>query len=302
MIQFLKKILFFSLPVIFGCVFLEYSLRKIPNDYSKKSEYLTKHASSINTLFLGNSHIYYGINPIYIKRNSYNASYVSQSFDLDLAILNKFEKNWDSLKYIAISVDYFGLFRKLSTGVENWRLRDYQLNYGIGDSNDWSMKTELIGNFRHALLKFLRFYIQHQKLVTTTDLGWGTGYSFEKRQDLVQTGISASKKHLKINNISFESNIISLNKIIEFAKTHHIKVLLLTLPAYQSYSTLLNTSQLNLTEQTALSLVRQNKNVTYYNLMNDTDFVDKDFYDADHLNEFGAKKLTLKIDSLLFTY
>jgi hypothetical protein len=39
--------------------------------------------------------------------------------------------------------------------------------------------------------------------------------------------------------------------------------------------------------------------VKYLNLLTDKAFDEKDFYDADHLNEIGAKKFTLKIDSLI---
>ena len=37
----------------------------------------------------------------------------------------------------------------------------------------------------------------------------------------------------------------------------------------------------------------------YYNFLTDKSFIAEDYYDADHLNEIGAKKLTLKIDSII---
>ena len=40
-------------------------------------------------------------------------------------------------------------------------------------------------------------------------------------------------------------------------------------------------------------------NVTYQNFLLDSSFSAIDFYDADHLDEIGAKKLTSKIDSLI---
>ena len=47
------------------------------------------------------------------------------------------------------------------------------------------------------------------------------------------------------------------------------------------------------------SLITESSNTFYYNLLTDASFNEIDFYDADHLNKIGAKKLTQKIDSLL---
>ena len=40
----------------------------------------------------------------------------------------------------------------------------------------------------------------------------------------------------------------------------------------------------------------QYENAVYYNLLTDSAFVANDYYDADHLNEIGAKKLTKLLD------
>jgi hypothetical protein len=40
-------------------------------------------------------------------------------------------------------------------------------------------------------------------------------------------------------------------------------------------------------------------NVTYQNFLLDSSFSAIDFFDADHLNEIGAKKLTSKLDTLI---
>ena len=90
-----------------------------------------------------------------------------------------------------------------------------------------------------------------------------------------------------------------LNKIVEFAKNKGIKVLLFTPPAYKSYVDNLDSTQLNTTINAIISIDKEFDNVTYYNFIWDTTFVESDFYDADHLNEIGASKLTKKINSLI---
>lgn len=46
-------------------------------------------------------------------------------------------------------------------------------------------------------------------------------------------------------------------------------------------------------------IIKEHKHVTYKNYMNDTTFLKNDFYNADHLNKDGAKKLSLKLNSLI---
>ena len=47
------------------------------------------------------------------------------------------------------------------------------------------------------------------------------------------------------------------------------------------------------------SLTKNYNNTTYVDFLLDTSFVKADFYDADHLNDKGAKKLTIKLESLI---
>ena len=87
----------FILPLIIIVLSFEILLDKIPNDYRYKKEYLDQNSDRIKVLFLGSSHVYFGINPTYISLNSFNASYYSQSLDYDFEILKKYSNNWSQL-------------------------------------------------------------------------------------------------------------------------------------------------------------------------------------------------------------
>ena len=73
----------------------------------------------------------------------------------------------------------------------------------------------------------------------------------------------------------------------------------MTPPAFKTYLKELNKRQLDLTIETAQGLASDYKNCVYLNLIKDTSFEAKDFYDADHLNEIGAKKLSLIVNNLI---
>jgi hypothetical protein len=70
-------------------------------------------------------------------------------------------------------------------------------------------------------------------------------------------------------------------------------------PAYETYRDNLNRAQLTLTIQKTTDIANSNSNCTFINLMADTTFKATDFYDADHLNEIGARKLSLLINGIV---
>ena len=87
--KFITKLIIFCLPILLGTLVLEVLLRNIPNDYSQKKEYLDENSSEIETLILGSSHSFYGLNPKYFSSKTFNASHISQSLNYDYKIINK---------------------------------------------------------------------------------------------------------------------------------------------------------------------------------------------------------------------
>ena len=77
-------------PLLLGALILEVLIQNIPNEYSYKKSYLDSNSNEIEVLFLGSSHVYYGVNPEYISANSFNASHIAQTLDYDYAILKKY--------------------------------------------------------------------------------------------------------------------------------------------------------------------------------------------------------------------
>jgi hypothetical protein len=296
---FFKYLLIFILPIIILAVSLEVLLRRIPNEYSFKKQFLDRNSDSIRVLILGSSHSFCGINPEYMKSKSFNASLYSQSIDLDLKILKKYENNWHSLRYIVIPIDYYSLYYRLEQGIESWRIKNYNIYFDIKTNNSILDNTEILGNKLNFNLNRLYQYYVCDKSITCSNLGWGVDFNSKNKKNLLATGKESAKRHQAKNNEFFDENVVTLKEIIEFAHARNIKVLLYTSPAYKTYVQNLEYHQLNNTINTVTKIANSYKNVVYYNLLNDKSFNEKDFYDADHLNEIGAKNLTLRIDSII---
>lgn len=289
------------MPIVISGITVEALLRHIPNDYRYKSNYLEKNSNSITTLILGSSHDYYGINPKFFHSKSFNAAEVSQSLDYDYFILKKYGKNWKSLKTIVLSVDYPSLFSLMKNGSEAWRVKNYNIYYGLHTNDNMEDYTELFSNNLSVnISRLYQYYFQRENLACSK-LGWATWYSSKHNRDLVSTGkVSAARHTIKPMRV-LRDNVGYIKSIIGFAKARNIKVILFTAPAYKTYTENLNQAQLNVTVNALTKISRSNDNVSYFDLLNDPVFNKGDFYDADHLNEIGAKKLSTEIDSLITT-
>lgn len=298
--KFIKNFLLFTIPLLILGLASEFLLRKIPNDYLFKKEFLDKNSDNINILFLGSSHAFYGINPAYISSNSFNASHMSQSLDYDFEILKKYKNQWSKLECIAIPISYFTLFYKLETGIEFWRIKNYSIYYGMKTSNKFIDHSEAFGNkLTFNLRRIDSYYIKGKSGISCSNLGWGLDYNSKNKSDLNGTGKSAAKRHSKKDEKYFTENVNILKSIILFAKNKGVKVFLYTPPAYYTYTKELDSIQLNQTINTSINMANIYDNVTYHNFLLDSTFSSIAFFDADHLDEIGAKKLTNKIETLI---
>ena len=102
----------------------------------------------------------------------------------------------------------------------------------------------------------------------------------------------------------FFNRSVVINLFSEFCKQRNIKLIFLTTPTYSTYRENLNANQLKKTFETINEFVNTHSNCYYFNWFEDKTFVAEDFFDADHLSDIGAKKLSKKlsqqIDSLRF--
>ncbi|MBE7442336.1 MAG: hypothetical protein HS119_07785 [Flavobacteriales bacterium] len=300
--KFIIKTILFLLPIFAISLSMEILLRKIPNDYLYKKEYLDKYSNEIETLILGSSHSFYGLNPDFFSSSTFNAAHISQSLNYDYEIFKKYQDNLHNLKTLILPISYFTLYGKLENGSESWRVKNYVIYYGMNVANSFVDYAEVLSNQPKVnRKKFYGYYIKsnHDQYISCSELGWGTPI---QSKDLVETGKAAAERHTKaditsdFNNNIFNNNQQILNTIIKWCKKQNIKVLLLTLPAYTTYRQNINLEQYGITIKTANKIASQYDNCIYVNLFDDTNFVAKDFRDADHLSEIGAEKLSKLID------
>lgn len=296
--SYLIKISFFLVPILVIAVFLEVYIRIQPNDYSYKNKYLTDNAEDINTLILGSSHSFYGIDPQYFTEKTFNAAHVAQSLKWDYFIFDKFKDNMTNLKNVIIPISYFSLFYSLEGGDADWRIKDYTMYY---DAEEPSFKYNFeIFNRKLAqlVIKAYSIYTGEDKGVNCSDLGFGNRTALLD-VDMESSGVTAAKIHKAENFDAYTRNYSIIEKLITDCKIKDVKVLLISLPAWETYKKHLDSVQLKMTTQACIDLSGKYDNVAYYSYFYDTRFVVEDFANADHLNNLGAEKISQILDGII---
>lgn len=148
--KFLRKTTLFIIPILLGLVFCEHFLRKIPNDYSFKNEWLSNNARTIQVLNMGSSHAFYGIEPNLFSCKAFNAAHVSQSIKYDHFIFSKFVNDMDSLKVLVLPISYFSF---TSFGPEKG------LKIGGRNTTRYITGASIIDSNRNTIWKSITIYV-----------------------------------------------------------------------------------------------------------------------------------------------
>jgi hypothetical protein len=290
--RFINKTVIYAIPVVLFMIVMEIELRRVPNNYSYKEEYVENNGASIETIILGSSHSYVGIKPSVLEMNSFNMANLSQSIFFDCELMKKDIVYLPNLKNIVISISYFSLFQNRDTQQEDWRKFEYYHYMGCKPS---TVTPDCPGYYSVLLSKsiyegvrqVMKYMIKGEDRIRCTELGWGTEYSCVLAKDFLKTGREAYKRH-ENNSLDCSENLSYLRTIINIAKKRGIRVFFVIAPSFITYYSNLDIKKLNRIYSTCELLAEEYDNVNFLDYLKDSRFTLKYFSDADHLNEKGA--------------
>ncbi|MES1219658.1 MAG: hypothetical protein ABUT20_29430 [Bacteroidota bacterium] len=288
------------IPAFLFFFFVEYLLRNIPNDYSLKYNIYKKQGKEFETLILGSSYALYDLDPIYFSSRTFNGGHLAQTLDVDASIFHKFEPALTKLKYVIIPISDMSFFFKMKNSDADWRMTNYSIYYKIHESYKISDYLEIFKlPFSVNRNKLISYYFKNKNSVTITNLGFGSDYTSGSRRDLNATALEAEILHTIKDYRDFPDEKKSLEEIVLTCQKRNIRVILFTPPAYSGYVSKIDSVQLKKTFSTCNYFIENYKNVRYFNFLTDSSFLDSDYFDAVHLNEIGAKKMSLIMDSVI---
>ena len=143
------------------------------------------------------------------------------------------------------------------------------------------------------------YYVKQTPSIHCTEFGWDSSFHSGANIDLEESGVISAKRHFAEDHQYFKECKNELAEMLSICEENNIHLIMFTPPGYKSYRNLLDEKQLKMTVDTGEEFASQSEFCSYYNLLADSSFVEEDFYDADHLNEIGAKKLSLFFNDIV---
>ena len=293
--QFLKYLTLFCIPVLAVLIIVEICDRKLPNTYRYKYEWMQRNAAEVETLILGNSHAFYGIQPKYMTGKAFNLANPAQLLDQDLFLLKYWSDQYAKLKTVILPISYFTLF---SQGLEfeggAYRCRYYSMYMDCDLYPTYSFTYNFeIAEPKSAILKMKKFILGESGVDWFCDEYGNEAFNVGKdvawNQDAEEVVYSAETWDYTPKNCRL------LEEILQFCKDRNVNIVLITTPCWHTYRSALKDSQL--TEMYRIIHELQRKyGFPYFNYLQDERFTLDDFYNAGHLSDSGEKKFTRILD------
>jgi hypothetical protein len=281
---------------------------------------MANNISKVKILNLGSSHGYYGIDPSAFDKRAFNAAYHAQTIKYDYFIFNKFYNKMDSLRVLILPISYPSLFMQDQEMENRWMYYSIYYNY---KQHKFHPKYNL--EIWHGLRinEIINFFLDGDDYLECDEFGYGTtnkysmrcanwknyGYRVAKSHTVkdyyaytIRNIVRNNEDYLKVLECMTEPCMCQIQEMIKMCAKKNTKVILLTTPTHITYRGNVDSLQMDITIKKCEKLEYEYNNVIYMNLFDDSRFVDEDFFDTDHLDEFGAQKLTMilkqTIDSL----
>lgn len=296
--KFFTRVMVYLAPVLLLMLCMEILQRKLPNDYSYKKLQLESQLGEIETLILGTSHTYMGVNPTLFDKPAFNLAATAQTLYFDKFLFEKYYKDMPQLKRIILPVSYSSLGSEsyLNPGDFN-KSYHYAFFYG----SDAFVKTlaprrfSIVSLFtvKRSVDRCIDYFMEGDDLVECDVRGWYAGD--EAAKPLQKHGENTGRMH----DVYYDDELVPVNKgyiteILKACKKANIEVHLVSMPMYTSYMKAVKTERYE-NMLAILDEFVQTYPVHYYNYTFDSDFTEADFFDSNHLNENGAKILTHKL-------
>ena len=239
--------------IFFGA--LEWIAESIPNSYTYKCDYMEQHGSQIETLILGSSNAYDGLNSTVLP-NAFNLSNSSQTLEDDYRLLAKYIGSMDSLQTVIVGLDYHALG---ATSQANRRTY-YTIYMDLYPRWPISKYSFEVCNTEVLVKKIIKYAVSRD--VTRCDsLGQRVGHT----KEAVETGaewwnkdvlslVENDKLDIGNRTLEIEENTRYLHAIVNLCNSHGVKPVIVLMPVMGEYKKKLPKEQVALMEEVLQSL------------------------------------------------
>ena len=290
MTRFIKKISLYFLPIALLAIGLEIYVESIPNSYTYKRQYMEQHASEIQTLVLGSSYAYDGIDTEYFP-HAFNLANSSQCFEDDYRLLQRYIVYLDSLKRVILPISYSSL-QMVSSSNRRGYYTIYMDLYPRWPISKYSFECFNLELMAKKIIK----HTLREDVVRCDSLGQRIGHTLESRPTDWQDTEALVANDRFVGSAAqpyIVENTQWLYQMAELCAGKGVRLFLVAMPVLSGYRQGMPQEQIALMEQVLLDMSAQ------YDCVQVLDYqrwgCNADFWNATHLNTDGARRLTREI-------
>ena len=291
--RFYIAVLLFMLPIFVFVGGAECFVRRQPNIYRYKNDWMDQHAEEVETLIIGNSFAMNGVIPDSLRHNAFNLALGGEPLKYDHFLFFKWANRYKNLKMVIQSVAYDSFYQGCSDFVvDDIQETTYKLYMGCQKHSDFSFYS-LESRHSKVFLEKLKRYLTNKYDYSEAYCGWQCGTDFSA--ELAPTFDRENKKYARIQTVdSYENadnNVKLLEEELSFCIKHNVRFVIISPPHWKSWNSLLSPRQITKNRELIQSLQKKYSFV-YLDYREDKRFVESDFSDRMHLTKSGAEKFS----------
>lgn len=253
--KFLRNIALYALPVLVVAVLMEFVAEAIPNSYTYKRDYMEQQGAHIQTLILGSSNAYDGLNPSVLP-HAFNLANSSQTLEDDYRLLAKYIDSMDSLQTVILGVGY----HSLGATKEEHRRTYYTIYMDLYPRWPISKYSFEVCNPEMLVKKIIKYAVSRD--VTRCDsLGQRVGHTraaAESGEEWWNKGVDVMVENDRLDighcKLVIEENTRYLHAIVDVCNAHNVQPVLVLMPVMGEYKRELPEEQVALMDDVLQSL------------------------------------------------
>ena len=290
--KFILQTALFLLPFLLLFSLIESLYTRVPNIYSKKSEVVAHRFDSIEVTIMGPSVTLRGVNPDYIEQPTYNLSLNGLDWEMGLAVTRYMLNFPNDIRHIILSSNINNLYQgpREIKGSDRVYFAKY---FDLPEFRTYLAQEKGLLMIQRILKYHLRGIEPNLKIDSS-------GFSTQRKKkdvDLAKEG-NRLEALLQWNNTRFiPSKQENLDSIISICERNNIHLTLLSPPVHSSFRPKDIEEKSKRVDGILESYDQQFDHVHFLNWMEHPEFKAEYFNDPIHLNEQGARKLSIMLDA-----
>ena len=253
--RFIRNIAMFAFQLLIVAVIMEFVAEYIPNSYTYKCCYVEKNGAQIQTLILGSSNAYDGLNPSVLP-HAFNLANSSQTLEDDYRLLSKYIDSMDSLQTVILGVGY----STLGATTEANRRTYYTIYMDLYPRWPLSKYSFEVCN-PEVLVKKIIKYAASRDVTRCDSLGQRVGHTKEAAEtgkewwnkDVLSL-VENDKLEIRNCRLEIEENKRYLQGIVDLCNSHKVQQVIVQMPVMKEYKRMLPREQVALMNDMLLSI------------------------------------------------